>query len=197
MDFIGYRSDALSAAVDLVNAVTAEPGEREHAPDELRMLMVENGYLAQQAPATAEGGLRSWALRLRTVFDADGADAAAAAVNDLLTGVDVQPHLSAHDGQAWHLHYAPPSADVVARVRSTTALALAMLISEYGVTRHGRCAAAGCSKVFADTSRNAGRRYCSSSCANRASVAAHRARQRAALSLIDAQEPVQSPRIRS
>jgi predicted RNA-binding Zn ribbon-like protein len=54
-----------------------------------------------------------------------------------------------------------------------------MLVSEYGISRHGGCAAEGCSKVFADTSRNAARRYCSSACANRSAVAAHRARVRA------------------
>jgi predicted RNA-binding Zn ribbon-like protein len=54
-----------------------------------------------------------------------------------------------------------------------------MLVSEYGVDRHGRCAAEGCARVYADTSRNAARRYCSPACANRSAVAAHRARARA------------------
>jgi predicted RNA-binding Zn ribbon-like protein len=49
-------------------------------------------------------------------------------------------------------------------------------VSECGVDRHGRCAASGCARVFADTSRNAARRYCSPACANRSAVAAHRAR---------------------
>ena len=65
---------------------------------------------------------------------------------------------------------------MVDRVRSTTAFALATLVSEYGVDRHGVCAAEGCERVFADTSRNAARRYCSSACSNRSAVAAHRAR---------------------
>jgi predicted RNA-binding Zn ribbon-like protein len=184
VNFIGYRSDALGAAVDLVNAVTAAPDERvpagsRPAPDQLRSLLVGHGYLAGRAPAAAEAALRAWAIRLRTVFDAPDTDAAAAAVNALLADVRVEPHLSGHDGQPWHLHYSPPSADVVDRVRATTAFALAMLVSEYGTDRHGRCAAAGCARVFADTSRNAARRYCSAGCANRSAVAAHRARARA------------------
>jgi predicted RNA-binding Zn ribbon-like protein len=93
--------------------------------------------------------------------------------------VRIEPHLTNHDGEDWHLHYTPPEAGLVDRIRATTAFALAMLVSEYGVTRHGRCAADGCAKVFADTSRNAARRYCSSACANRSAVAAHRARVRA------------------
>lgn len=184
MDFIGYRSDALGAAVALVNAVTAGPpgAPRPAGPppaDQLRAILVEHGYTARRSPASVESALRAWARRLRTVFDADGLDATAVAVNALLADVRVEPHLSDHDDRGWHLHYSPPEADVVDRVRSTTAFALAMLVSEYGVDRHGACAAEGCLRVFADTSRNAARRYCSSACANRAAVAAHRARARA------------------
>lgn len=180
MDFIGYRSDALGAAVELVNAVTAAPPDERAAADQLRAILIDHGYLAGRAQASVEPALRAWARRLRTVFDADDVDDTAVAVNALLADVRVEPHLSHHDGQAWHLHYSPPEAGVVDRVRSTTAFALAMLVSEYGVGRHGRCAADGCARVFADTSRNAARRYCSSTCANRAAVAAHRARAKAA-----------------
>lgn len=179
MDFIGYRSDALGAAVEIVNAVTTvEPGVAP-AADEMRTILVRHGYLAGRAPAAVEPALRAWARRLRTVFDAPDLDATAVAVNALLADVRVEPHLSGHDGQRWHLHYSPPEADVVDRLRSTTAFALAMLVSECGVDRHGCCAADGCARVYADTSRNATRRYCSAGCANRSAVAAHRARARA------------------
>ena len=180
MDFIGYRSDALGAAVELVNAVTAPPSDDQPAADQLRSILVSHGYLAGRAPASVEPALRAWARRLRTVFDVTDLDEAAVAVNALLADVRVEPHLSNHNGQSWHLHYSPPEADVVDRLRATTAFAIAMLVSEYGIDRHGRCAAEGCDRVFADTSRNAARRYCSSACANRSAVAAHRARARQA-----------------
>jgi predicted RNA-binding Zn ribbon-like protein len=170
MDFIGYRSDALGAAVELVNS-------GEHAG--LRAAIAAHGYTTAQAPASVEPALAAWARRLRTVFDASDLDATAVAVNALLADVSVEPHLSSHDGQSWHLHYSPPEADVVDRVRSTTAFALAMLVSEYGTDRHGRCKSDGCTHVYADTSRNATRRYCSPACANRSAVAAHRARAKA------------------
>jgi predicted RNA-binding Zn ribbon-like protein len=186
VDFIGYRSDALGAAVALVNAVTAAPDGDEA---ELRELLVEHRYLAADAPASAESALRAWSRRLRTVFEAVDLDAAAVACNALLADVAIGPHLSSHDGQGWHLHYTPPDADVVDRVRSTTAFAVATLVSEYGVDRHGVCAAEGCERVFADTSRNAARRYCSSACSNRSAVAAHRARAR-----LKAAQPAQSER---
>jgi predicted RNA-binding Zn ribbon-like protein len=183
MNFIGYRSDALGAAVALVNEVGAGSGGQAEAGDEqsdrMRSVLVAHGYLAEQAPDSVEPALRAWARRLRTVFDVTEVEEAAVAVNALLADVRVEPHLSNHDGQAFHLHYTPPEADVVDRLRTSTAFALAMLVSEYGVDRHGRCAAEGCARVYADTSRNAARRYCSSACANRSAVAAHRARARA------------------
>jgi predicted RNA-binding Zn ribbon-like protein len=188
VNFIGYRSDALGAAVELVNTVAAtpddvasdrpDPAQDGHAADQMRAVLVAHGYLAERAPASVEPALRAWARRLRTVFDASDVESAAVAVNALLADVRVEPHLSNHDGQGFHLHYSPPEADVVDRLRASTAFALAMLVSEYGVDRHGRCAAEGCAKVFADSSRNAARRYCSSACANRSAVAAHRARAR-------------------
>lgn len=175
MDFIGYRSDALGAAVDLVNAL-AEP---DGTPEQMRAVLVADDYRqALDEPPAVEDELRAWAGRLRTVFDADALPAAAAAANALLVDVPIAPHLTDHDGNGWHLHYTPPGVSLLDRVRATTAFALAMLVAEYGLERHGRCAADGCARVFADTSRNAARRYCSAACANRSAVAAHRARAR-------------------
>ena len=64
MDFIGYKSDALGAAVALVNAVTAEPdGDADTPPEQsgrrLRDLLVEHRYLAARAPASAEPDRKS------------------------------------------------------------------------------------------------------------------------------------------
>ena len=182
MDFSGYRSDAIGAAVALVNAVSATPGNvaapEDPPADRMRAVLRDHNFMVERAPASAEPAIRAWARRLRTVFDADEPTTAAAAVNALLADVRIEPHLSNHDGRPFHLHYAPPESSVVEQVRAATAVALAMLVSVYGVERHGRCAAEGCVRVFADTSRNAARRYCSSACANRSAVAAHRARAR-------------------
>jgi predicted RNA-binding Zn ribbon-like protein len=179
MNFIGYRSDALGAAVDLVNAVVDTPdptGDRAV----LRGVLLAHAYRAGGAAEEVEDALRAWTTRLRTVFDAEDLDETAAAVNALLAEVAVAPHLTTHDGEGWHLHYTAPEAGLVERMRATTAFALATLVAEYGIDRHGRCEAAGCRRVYADTSRNAARRYCSSACANRAAVAAHRARAKEA-----------------
>jgi predicted RNA-binding Zn ribbon-like protein len=49
----------------------------------------------------------------------------------------------------------------------------------HGRSRLRRCAAAGCGRWLADTSRNQSRRYCEHACASRTTVAAHRARKAA------------------
>lgn len=178
MDFIGYRSDALGMAVDLVNGLRAAPAaDRPKLPE----LLAAHQYLVDVPwTALADAELWTWAARLAEVFAATEIEVAAALINELLADAEITPHLTTHSGKPWHLHYSRPSAGVLARARATTAFALATLVSEYGMERHGLCAAAGCSRVYADTSRNASRRYCSSACANRSAVAAHRARRRGA-----------------
>jgi hypothetical protein len=179
MDFIGYRSDSLGMAVELVNGLrgVSEPAERPGLPE----LLAEHRYqLDVPWTAASDAELWTWAGRLAEVFAAAEVSTAAALINELLAEAEITPHLTAHSGQPWHLHFSRPEATVLARIRATTAFALATLVSEYGMDRHGVCAASGCSRVYADTSRNAGRRYCSSACANRSAVAAHRARRRVA-----------------
>jgi predicted RNA-binding Zn ribbon-like protein len=167
-------------AVRLVNTQTPE-GDRLGDLDALRELLTTGPHLSGRVGKPDLEAMVQLRADLRSIFESVSTgdeDSAAEGLNSLLLQHPVHPQISAHDGQRWHLHYAPPDADVVDRVRSTTAFALAMLVSEYGTDRHGRCAAVGCARVFADTSRNAARRYCSPACANRSAVAAHRARRR-------------------
>lgn len=101
-----------------------------------------------------------------------------AVVNRLLANVRVTPHVTDHDDRGAHLHFEPPGADLVARFEANTLMGLAVLLCD-DHERLGTCAADGCERAWVDTSRNARRRFCSTSCANRTHVAAHRARQRA------------------
>lgn len=111
---------------------------------------------------------------LRPVFsDADPR----ARVNALLADVEIRPHVTDHDDRGAHLHYEAASAGPVERVRANTLMGLAVLLCDDN-DRLGTCAAAGCERVWVDTSRNARRRFCSTACANRTHVAAHRARRR-------------------
>jgi predicted RNA-binding Zn ribbon-like protein len=107
------------------------------------------------------------------------ADAVAERVNRLLDRAQTPPRLSNHDGTAWHLHITADEAPWADWLAAVAGLALARLLAEDGVARIGRCAAPSCSRVFAGGLRNHPRRYCSPTCANRARVAAFRARRRA------------------
>jgi len=117
---------------------------------------------------------------LRGVFDAaaDGAPrTAVAALNALLDAYPIRPQVTTHDGGPWHLHLA--AGESPAEQLGAAALGLAQFVTAYGIDRLGRCAAAGCARVYLDTSTNRSRRYCGDRCASRANVAAYRARRRA------------------
>lgn len=98
-------------------------------------------------------------------------------VNDLLARVELRPHLTDHDDRGHHLHYEAASAGLAERVRANTLMGLAVLLCDE-LMRIGTCDAERCERAWVDTSRNARRRFCSTACANRTHVAAHRARQR-------------------
>ena len=85
------------------------------------------------------------------------------------------PRLTDHDGR-WHLHY---RADDVSFARLLTAMfsvGTALHLTERGIDRLARCAADDCERVFADTTRNGRKAYCSPRCNNRSAVRRHRAR---------------------
>ena len=178
MEVNGYRSDGVGAAVAMVNAWT---GERGHVPDvaSARTVLAPFSFLVADLDEAALEPLVEWTDRLREVFVLTDLEAAVEHVNALLARIEMRPRLVDH-GHGLHLHHAPSGVPFVQRMRINTALGVANLVAEYGVGRSGVCAAADCDRVFADTSRNGRKRYCSDACANRANVAAHRARRRAA-----------------
>jgi predicted RNA-binding Zn ribbon-like protein len=106
-------------------------------------------------------------------------------VNAMLAEVEIRPHVTDHDDRGAHLHYEAPDASLVDRVRANTLMGLAVLLCD-DHDRIGTCDATGCDRAWVDTSRNARRRFCSSQCANRTHVAAHRARARAHRATADA-----------
>jgi predicted RNA-binding Zn ribbon-like protein len=57
---------------------------------------------------------------------------------------------------------------------------LVLYVCHHGRGRLRRCAAADCGRWLAGTSRNQSRRYCEYACASRTTVAAYRARRKAA-----------------
>jgi hypothetical protein len=153
---IGGRAE-LSDLFDTAAAATPEAVSGRRAPGEARR--------RPGGPAAAEGG---------------AADDVAQRVNRLLDRAQTPPRLSNHDGTAWHLHITADEAPWADWLAAIAGLGLARLLAEDGVARIGRCAAPSCARVFAGGLRNHPRRYCSPTCANRARVAAFRARRRPA-----------------
>jgi hypothetical protein len=175
--YAGYKSHGVSAAVALVNAVTSENGD--DSDDALRMLLREHGFFWQEFEPGQAGSFRAWGRTLRRFFEATELEAAVDLLNEQLLGIPMHPHLSDHgDPAGLHIHYAPPSSGLPHRFRATTLMNLSELVCKYGLTRTGVCAAEGCDRVYADTSRSGRKRFCSEPCANRTNVAAFRARRR-------------------
>jgi predicted RNA-binding Zn ribbon-like protein len=102
-------------------------------------------------------------------------------VNTLLARFPPDIHVSDHDAPGErHLHFARNSEDAISWLGRCCAAALAHVICGDPDVAVGRCQAAGCQRFYVDDSRNRSRRFCSNACASRTTVAAHRARRKAA-----------------
>jgi len=115
---------------------------------------------------------------LAGVWDADE-DTMVAVVNRLLRDGHALPQLVRHDDWGYHVHATGPTASVADRMGVEAAMALADVVRAGALDRLRRCAAHGCDHALVDLTRNASRRFCDSSCANREHVAAYRARRAA------------------
>ncbi len=169
-------------AVRLVNTAGGggEEGDRLANLDGLRALVADREHLNTGMTRADLDALRSLRAEFRAFFvscaDGDG-EGAAARLNALLIQHPVQPQLSGHDGQRWHVHYTE-SGSVADRYAAGAVMGLAVRLTDLGIDRFGVCQAAGCRSVFIDSSTSNTRRYCSDRCMNRANVSAFRARKR-------------------
>lgn len=177
MEFGHYTDRTALVAAGLVN-LYRDPDAAPRAAD-VRALLQEHGQRVGRVSTADLAALGTLAGRLRRVFTAASPAVALRVLNALMTEADVRPRVVAHDGTDPHLHFSALDAPLVQRVTATTAMGLAVVFCNHGPSRLGACPADGCRRVFIDTSRNATRRFCSDTCANRTNVAAHRARARA------------------
>jgi predicted RNA-binding Zn ribbon-like protein len=163
-------------AVDLVNAPLDDF-------DALKGLLSAEPWMRDEVAERDLALFRRAQKRLRDVFDlgTSNRDAeAVAALNALLEAHPVQPRISGHDADDWHMHVASRGSSVSAEYLAGAVWGLAVWLCEYGSARLGVCADERCGNVYLDTSSNCCRRFCSERCATRSHVAAHRARKRAA-----------------
>jgi predicted RNA-binding Zn ribbon-like protein len=163
-------------AVDLVNA-------QVETLEQLRDFYGPESWQAGEISDRDVATLRRGAKRLREVFEHGSAGrdtAAVAALNALLESHPVQPRISAHKVDDWHMHVTGRGSSVGAEHMAGAVWGLAVWLCESGSSRFGVCADERCGNVYLDTSSNSCRRFCSERCATRSHVAAHRARKRAA-----------------
>jgi predicted RNA-binding Zn ribbon-like protein len=175
-------------ACRLVNALTAghdgtrpvEPPPIGHRADAVRAVLERDDY----RPALTEDqatALTALAERVRDVFTASSSgDVASAAriVNDLLEEFGAAPRLDPARGGGWTLHFHGRDASIVVGWGAGIAAGLGMAIGSDLAGRLGVCQAEPCDRVYIDTSRNLGKRFCSTRCQSRVTSAAHRTKSK-------------------
>jgi predicted RNA-binding Zn ribbon-like protein len=149
---------------------------------DLRVHLADRPWLAGLVRPADLPVLTGFRARLGEMADASAAKdgpAAVAALNALLAKHPIRPMISGHDESSWHLHVQPDDATAAETMCAEALFGLAMLVSEHGATKIGRCAATDCDNAFIDTSANSSRRFCSTRCSTRMNVAALRRRKQA------------------
>ena len=177
MVFTHDTETALQAAVVLVN--TAATPDTLTTMDDLDEWYAAFGYTGGRHRDQAElDAVRALRPALRALLTSDR-DSAAELANTMLARERALPQLVRHEPFDWHVHAVPPDASLVARIAVETAMAMVDVIRADEMSRLGVCADETCDGLVLDLSRNRSRRYCSTACGNRNSVAAYRARQAA------------------
>ena len=169
---------ALAAATALVN--TAADGlERLPDPAALAAFLDTWEFTGSRVGDEAElAEVRQLRTVLAGIWDTDE-DGVVAVVNQLLRDGHALPQLVRHDDWGYHVHATEPTASVADRMGVEAAMAVADVVRGDALDRLRRCAAHGCDDALVDLTRNASRRFCDSSCANREHAAAYRARRAA------------------
>lgn len=84
---------------------------------------------------------------------------AMARLNALLVQFPVQPEMTSHDDQRWHVHLASQGS-VADQFAAGAAIGVALTVSIVGVHRLGVCTIAACPRVYLDAGSVPSRRYC-------------------------------------
>ncbi|CAH0233041.1 hypothetical protein SRABI83_02677 [Arthrobacter sp. Bi83] len=170
---------ALRTAVNLINS--AANGEEKLATvTDLDQFLAAEGFTGSRTKDAAElASVQALRTELARLWTADE-DTAVEGVNRLLREAHALPQLLKHDQWDWHLHATTREAPLAYRMGTEAAMALVDVIRSKEMDRMLLCAADDCDAVVLDLSRNRSKRYCDTgNCANRAHVAAYRARRAA------------------
>jgi predicted RNA-binding Zn ribbon-like protein len=171
-----YDTNAVQLALDLASLGEATLSMPEFTSAQEPMF-ADHGYPPSAITAADTAILTGLGRSLAAVLAEPDEDAFIDRLAVLLDAQDCRPQLTRHDGLP-HLHFARDGAPLPRWLGSLAVSGLVRYVCQSGRSRLRRCAAAGCGRWYADTSRNSSRRYCSHACASRTTVAAHRARTR-------------------
>ncbi|VXB50185.1 CGNR zinc finger domain-containing protein [Aeromicrobium sp. 9AM] len=175
MVFAHDTEGAMVAAVALVNS--AEPPVTMTTTEELAAFFVKHGYTGRLAGDQAElDAVHRILPRLRALLTSSRDDAVDL-VNRILAEAKALPQLVRHGDTDWHLHAVEDDRPLHVRILVETAMAMIDVIRADELSRLDICDDPDCDAVVLDLSRNRSRRFCSTTCGNRAAVAAYRARQ--------------------
>ena len=175
MVFAYDTQGALVSAVALVNSAV-EPVTMT-TTEELAAFFVEHVYTGTLNGDRAElEAVQAIRPPLRDLLTSSRDDAVEI-VNRILAEAEALPQLVRHGDTDWHLHAVEDDRPFEVRILVETAMAMIDVIRADELSRLGVCADADCEGLVLDLSRNRSRRFCSTTCSNRAAVAAYRARQ--------------------
>jgi predicted RNA-binding Zn ribbon-like protein len=171
---------ALRTVVHLINSA-ANGREGLASVTDLDGFLAAEGFTGSRTRDAAElASVHQLRQQLTELWTA-GEDAAVETVNGMLREANALPQLIKHDQWDWHLHATTREAPLAHRMGTEAAMALADVIRGKEMDRLRICEAEDCGAAVLDLSRNRSKRYCETgNCANRAHVAAYRARQAAA-----------------
>lgn len=167
---------ALDAAVALVNTA-ASADELLPDPAALDAFLDTHGWSGRREGTEEElRAVRALRPRLRRIWDADE-DEIVTIVNRLLRDARALPQLVRHDDHPYHLHATGLDAPLAQRMAVEAAMAFVDVVRAGELARLRLCAYPGCGNVLVDLSRNRSKRFCDTTCGNRAAVVAYRQRR--------------------
>ncbi|MEN8582596.1 CGNR zinc finger domain-containing protein [Burkholderia sp. RS01] len=170
---------ALRTVVRLINSAANGEEKLATVADLDEFLRAEGFTGSRTRDASELASVHALRSDLAALWTADE-DTAVAGVNRLLREAHALPQLLKHDQWDWHLHATTREAPLADRMGTEAAMALVDVIRSKEMDRMLVCAADDCNAVVLDLSRNRSKRYCDTgNCANRAHVAAYRARRAA------------------
>ncbi|MFE3544349.1 CGNR zinc finger domain-containing protein [Nocardia sp. NPDC059177] len=169
MHYNHYGREPVQLGIELLNEPCADAAE-------LARRCAAAGLVLSIPPTEADlATVTAFLARWRQVVVCADRPQRAASLNVLLAEYASAPRLTDHVGDGWHLHFRDPGVPTDRQIAALITVGTALHLTGLGMDRLGGCAAEGCERVYADTSRNGRQRFCSPACANRSAVRRHRA----------------------